>query len=53
MELIIYGLSEFSLLSKFEFDDKIEFKDILKSIFSEIKSTDDDNFDYNDEDYYR
>lgn len=43
MELILYGLSEFSLLSRFETEDNIDFKDILKSIFSEVNFEDDND----------
>lgn len=40
MEFVIYGLSEFSMLSKFRLENGIQFKDMLSSMFN-IGSNDD------------
>lgn len=51
MEFIIYGLSEFSMLSKFRLENGIQFKDMLSSMFN-IKPEDDFDID-EDSDFFK
>lgn len=49
MEFILFGLSEFSLLSRFRLENGIQFKDMLSSMFninSEDELSDDDESDF-------
>ncbi len=51
MEFIIYGLSEFSLLSKFRLENGIQFKDMLSSMFN---TKPEDDFDVDeDSEFFR
>ncbi|MEO0275938.1 MAG: magnesium chelatase, partial [candidate division WOR-3 bacterium] len=51
MEFIIFGLSEFSLLSKFRLENGIQFKDMLSSMFN--INSDDDFQEDEDSDFFK
>ena len=50
MEFVLYGLTEYSLLSRFKMESGIQFKDMLSSMFT--MSSEDDN-DESDNDIER
>jgi magnesium chelatase subunit I len=51
MEFVLYGLTEYSLLSKFKMETGVQFKDMLSSMFT--MSSDEDNEDPgNDSDFF-
>jgi magnesium chelatase subunit I len=51
MEFIIFGLSEFSLLSKFKLENGMQFKDMLSSMFN--INSDDDFQEDEDSDFFK
>lgn len=53
MEFVLFGLSEFSMLSRYRLENGIQFKDMLSSMFN-IKPEDEDESDFNeDSEFFR
>ncbi len=52
MEFILYGLTEYSILSKFRMESGIQFKDMLSSMFTMSSEDDNEELD-NDADFYK
>ncbi len=48
MEFVLHGLSSYSLISKKMFEGKIEFKDLMGSMFNFKNTTTEEGFDEND-----
>ncbi len=52
MEFVLYGLTEYSLLSRFRMEKGVQFKDMLSSMFT-MSSEDEDDIPDDDTDLYR
>ena len=49
MEFLLFGLSEYSLLSRFRIEEGLQFKDMLSSMFT---LSDDEDFNEDDSSLY-
>lgn len=52
MEFLLFGLSEYSMLSKFRLERSVQFKDMMSSMFN-LSTQQDDDEDYLNDDLYK